>query len=196
MTSRTKWVNIIMSPRLIILVVAAGGLAVYLANRSTALKVEVPPYVAVIPGVSLEHIRETQKTVWEREVSGVPPAVPPEFTVQVEVDPSGKKNRLHYYVDELQGYYVQGFNVELWYKLTPDTEPEDSPLLVTANVNDFIKANETFHGCLEVVPAELRTVDADIGQSEDWAGRVVMYGDVRVQNPDHFPPLARATTCD
>lgn len=185
-----------MNPRLLILIALAGVLALYLATRTSAPAVEAEVFEPVDEDQDLAYIRETQLTLWERHLPGVEPSEPPEFDIQVEVDPSGRKNRLYYYISEAHGYYVESLNVEFWYMPAPDTTPDESPLRVPKVINDYIKANETYKGCLEVVPAELADLGGDMGMDENWTGRLIDYGRARAENPDRLPPLAEAMTCD
>ena len=192
-----------MSPRLLILIAAAAGMAIFLAMRPAPpaldlVAAEEPTFLPAEKGQSLKQIRVVQTMLSERELPGEEPAIPAEFDIQVEVDPSGEKNRLYFYIDELHGYYVETIHLELWYLPTPDTTQDESPLMVPALINDYIKANETYKGCLEVVPAELNDLagDTGIGADENWRGRVIDYDRARETNPDPLPPVVRMSTCD
>ncbi len=178
-------------------------MAIFLAMRPAPpaqdmVAAEEPTFLPAEEGQSLEDIRVVQTMLTERELPGEEPAIPAEFNIQVEVDPSGEKNRLYYYIDELHGFYVETFRLELWYLPTPDTTQDESPLMVPALINDYIKANETYKGCLEVVPAELNDLagDTGIGTDENWRGRVIYYDRARETNPDPLPPVVRMSTCD
>ncbi len=184
-----------MTARLIILMVAAGILAVMFARRSTA-----PPQeqsqdeitIMIDGGKSREQLSEEQKALWERDLPGEEPPEPPDLSVRVEVDPTGLKNRLYLYITEAHGYYVEEFRVVIWHKGDGDvTGPENSPLQVTHPVTKFLKANETLVDCLELVKPELRHLGGDIGQSQDWEARVERHGRARVENPALLPPLSR-----
>lgn len=192
-----------VSPRLLILIAAAAGMAIFLAMRPASPAPDVvaakePTFLPAEEGQSLEQIRGLQKMLSERELPGEDPVIPAEFDVQVEVDPSGEKNRLYYYINELHGYYVETVRLELWYVETPDTTRDESQLVVPAVINDYIKANETYKGCLEAVPAELNDLAGHpgIGTDENWRGRVISYDRARETNPDPLPLVVRMSTCD
>lgn len=187
-----------MSPRLIILIVSAGGLAVFLATRTTAPVSETEEllFLEASSGRSLEEVENTQVAVWKQPLEGKEAPELAEFVVRVEVDPTGKKNRLYYYIDEVHGYFADTFNLWLWYMPTPGTELLDSPLRIPVVINDFITANETYKGCLEIVPGELLNINSDIGRDENWTGFVEVYGRAFVTNPDPLPSVAYAMSCD
>ena len=181
-----------MSPRLIILIVLAGGMAVYLATRSAAPDDSSLP---TIEGPSLATPKNTL-TVWEQDVAGEEPPEVPEFEIRVEVDHTGLKNRLYFYIDEIHGYYVQGLTIDVWYVSTPDQDWEDSPLRLTKIVNDYVRENQSFMGCMDIVPAELSDIGDDIGTEANWVAEVDTWGAARSRDPDPLPVVVRATTCD
>ena len=185
-----------MKPRLVILIVLAGGLAVYFATRASAPPTEEPEFKDDMSAEDRARIREQQKMLWERDLPGEEPPEPPDLSIQVEVDASGAKNRLFYYVTEANGYYVESFDIDFWYKPTPDIEFDDSPLAFSQPVNDYLPANAALEGCLEIVPAEIGRIDNHMGTSENWEAEITAYGRARMQNPDPLPDLAKATSCD
>ena len=186
-----------MTIRLIILVVVAGVLAVMFAVRSTAPPAEEPAeqqnsFLASDEGKSREQVAQEQQTLLQRVLPGEEPPEPADLSVLVEVDPTGRKNRLYLYITEAHGYYVEDFTVMIWHKGDGDlTEPQDSALQVIHTINKFLKANETLMDCLELVKPELANVGGDIGQTGDWEARVRRYGRARAENPVEFPPLGR-----
>lgn len=185
-----------MSARLVILIVLAAGLAVFFAVRASAPAEKEPVYKDPIKPEELERIRLLQTELRFRALPGEEPVEPAELSIQWEVDPSGRKNRIYYYITEEHGYYVETFNIDFYYKPTPDTTFEESPLIVPAHVNDYLKANDTFSGCLEVVDAELARVGGDMGTTENWGAEIADYDRARTRNPDPLPPLQRVAKCD
>ncbi len=187
-----------MKARLLILIVIAGGLAVYFAvgkNREPVVVEEDLPDEGPT-AEELEDIRLKQKTLEERRLPGQEPPARPEVAVTVEVDLASGKNRLFFNVSEAHGYYVETFRILVWYKRPGVTGPDDSPILFEHYVNDYVKANETLRTCAEVVPAELARVGGNMGTTDNWDARIILHGRARVKNPDPLPPLARATSCD
>ena len=187
-----------MNPRLIILIVVAAGLAVFFAIRlSSPPKPEAQ--TVVNDGLSpaeRERLKVIQTPLRNRPLAGKEPDVPPELAIRVEVDPTGKKNRLDYYITEKHGYYVESFEIEFYYKPKPDTTPDDSPLAMIHRVeNEYLKANDTLASCFFVVPAELEDVGGEIGASKNWGARILSHGRARMQNPDPLP-LVDKVKCD
>lgn len=188
-----------MNVRLLILIVVAGGMAVYFAvgknKESVVIEIDEDP-TSNEPGGSKKI--ET-RTPADFPLPGREPADPPEapddFAVTVEVDRSTGKNRLYFNITEKHGYYVETFRLLAWYKRPGVTGPEDSPLTVPHYLNDYLKANETLRTCIEVVPAELSRVGGDIGKSENWEARIDHYDRAREKNPDQFPPVIRVNSC-
>jgi len=185
-----------MSARLLILIVVVAGLAVYFAVRTSAPADKEPQYEPEISAEELQHIRVLQTDLSKRDLPGEEPAEPADLSIQWEVDPTGEKHRIYYYITEAHGYYVETFNIDFYYMPTPDTTYEESPLLVSTYVDDYLKANDTFKGCLEVVSAELARVGGDMGTTENWGAEIDDYGRARTQNPDPLPPLKRVAKCD
>jgi hypothetical protein len=186
-----------MGPRFLILLVVVAGMAVFLATRTAAPPVDNSPIQDAVldpkerSGPALEI---QKKMLCERELPGEQVEAAP--TVQVEVDPTGKKNRLFFFVTEPNGYYVDGLSIRFYYKPTPDTTLEDSPFQWVEIINKYVKANEPLKSCLEVVSAELRFINGNIGRSENWAAEVVHYCHARTKNPEPLPELAEAMSCD
>ncbi len=184
-----------MSPRLIILIVLAGGMAVYLATRTTAPAEE--PLARI--GADAHPLNETDDAtvpLEDRPLEGEEPSERAEFDVRVEVDPSGRKTRLFFYITEKHGYYVESPNLTLWHIAEPGLELYDTNLRIRYIINDFIRANETYKGCVDVVPAELVRVGDDIGTDENWAAHVESWGRTRLENPDPFPAVVHAMSCE
>lgn len=189
-----------MNVRLIILVVVAGGMAVFLAtNRSkqpATMAIDAPAEADVVS----QEVRDKSKVPSEIPLPGSepddPPVVPDDFAVTVEVDTSKGKNRLYFNITEKHGYYVETFRLTAWFKRPGVEEPEDSPLQVPVYLPEYLKANETLRTCIEVVPAELRRVGGSIGKSEDWEARIDYYHRAREKNPETFPPTLRVQPCD
>ena len=143
-------------------------------------------------------IEELQTALSKRALAGEEPAEEAEFDVQVEVDTTGQKRRLYFYLTEAHGYYVETIDIDFYYKPTPDTEYEESPLVVPVHLDEYLKANEVGEGCIEVVHAELDDVSEEItmGTSENWEAVVVDYGRARAENPDPLPPAEKTVHCD
>lgn len=183
-----------MKARLLILLVAAGGLAVYLGTRASAPPVDETSRNSDIDAEELRRIRAEQKRLDEHPLPGQEPPEPPELDIRVEVDPTGEKNRLYLYITEAHGYYVETFEIDFYYKPTPDAKIGDRPVF-SVYLNDYLKAAETYKGCVEVVPAELRETGGTIGTSENWEARIFRYGRARMQNPKEFRPVSETGKC-
>ncbi len=193
-----------MSARLIILVVVAAGMAVWLATKPATVKsTESVPGEDVISlsnarGDDINTIRLTQTPLWKRELAGEEPPDKPDVSITHEVDTSTGKNRIYLYLTEAHGYYVESFDIDLWYTGGEEIdEPDDADLSFNFKCNNFIPANGTLETCVEVVPAELAKIGDDIGTTKDWAVRVKTpsYSRARVNSPDPLPLLADLITC-
>lgn len=186
-----------MNPRLLILIALAAGLAIFIAMRPDAPAQALPdgPTFETNPeGDAEEVIRTLQTPLWDRDLPGEDPPEEPDLYVTVEVDTSEGKNRLVYFVTEAHGYYVEGFKIEFYFLPDPGVEELDEPLL-TQRINDLLEANSTLRGCLEVVPAELRTVGGSIGSSENWDALVIWHGRARVEDPEPLPNVFQPNKC-
>ncbi len=189
-----------MKARLLILIVLAGGLAVYFAvGKSRA------PTVVVTAaedqggdGMTREERarKETEKIeLCRRPLPGVEPPEKPDLAVTVEVDRTSGKNRLYFNVSESHGYYVETFRIQFWYKRDGVTGPEDSPLALTHYVDNYLKANTTFRTCADVVPAELSRVGGDMGTTANWDAKIIWYCRARAKNPDPLPLVTDMDRC-
>ncbi len=184
-----------MNPRLVILVVAGAGLAIYLATRTTRPPGEGPQVEEVLDGQDLREIRLLQTLLANRPLPGREPPEPPGLSIQVEVDPAETKHRLYYYITEAHGYYVETFKISFYYKPDPGTSIEESPQVVPTYLDDYVKADETLKGCIEIVPAELASIGGDMGTSKEWDAVITSHGRARMQNPDPLPPLTEVGKC-
>ena len=183
-----------MKPRLIILIVAAAGLAVFFAVRASAPKVEEPELKGLLSEEQLRDIRDQQKMLQDR-VFDCEQTDDVYLAIRVEVDPADKKNRLYFYITEENGCFVETFNVTFFYKPTPDTTPAESPYVFTQFLNQYVAANDTFKGCIEVVPPELARVGGDMGTSENWGAEIIDFHSACLDNPDPLPTVPKMT-CD
>lgn len=190
-----------MSTRLILLVLVAAGLAIgvgvkFSAPPNVSAEVDEDQLFAGKSGVPFDVVAQTQKALADRPLPGSEPPVPPEFILDVSVDPTGKKNRLYIDVTEVHGYYVETFRFGLYYKLTPDMSYEESPLTVDHFVDTFVPANDTLRVCMDFVPAELNRAEGVMGTDENWGAVVLFHGRAREKNPEPLPLLANAFDCD
>jgi len=187
-----------MSARLLILIVLAGGLAVYFAVAKNQAPAVVEPTIENEDWMTQEEVdrvREEGIEVCKRPLPGKEPDVPPDLAVTVEVDRISGKNRLFYNITESHGYYVETFRVQVWYVRPGVTGPEDSPSRFEVYFDNFLKANETFRTCAEVVPAELSRVGGDMGTTENWDARIVWHCRAREKNPDPLPIVTEMDRC-
>jgi hypothetical protein len=173
-----------MGARLVILVLIAGGLAVYFAVRPKA-----SPQVIEVDDPSVGGVAGPIKTVAEQPIDGREPPEKPDIQVKVEVDTALGRNRLIFTISEAHGYYVDTIDLLAWRK-GEVSGPENSPLRVTYHMNNYLKANETQRACVDIVPAELSKVGGDIGKTEDWEVQVIRYGRAREKNPNPLPEVA------
>lgn len=189
-----------MKPRLLILILLAGGLAVYFATASN--KPTGRPDNGFDPksgddrNLTERQGRELITDLAMLPLEGNEPEEPADLSVTIEVDTSSGKNRLFVTLSEAHGYYVESFRLRLWYKDTPETEYADSSLRLQPAIDKYIRANETLRDCLEVVPAELARIDGDIGSTEDWGAEIAWHGRARLQNPDPLPYRPNDGRCD
>ena len=186
-----------MSARLMILVVAAGTLAVAFAVRSSSppyqgVRVEADQELAGDVGRSVHDYRVLQTPLSKRPLAGREPENEPEFLINVSVDPTGRKNRAYIDISEVHGYYVETFKLGLMYKAT-ETE---SIQLIEHFVDRYLPADDTLRICVDLVPLELNKVGGIMGHDEDWDAVVLSHGRVRETNPDPLPELAEAFDCD
>jgi len=176
--------------RLLILIVIAAVLAVAFAFPKNPAKVAVEEDLTTTESPEKQkEIDLRRKTLWERPLPGREPAADPELDIQVEVDRSRGKNRLYFTISEKHGYYVETFDISVWFKKPGEKIDEDSRPTATMHVENFLKANDTLRVCMEVVPAELDKVGGDIGATQNWEARITNYGRVREKNPDPLPLL-------
>jgi len=190
-----------MSIRLIILIIVGAILAVRFAMTSTAPPVELEDADLQTfdgsDGKSLEQIRNEQTPLWKRDIPGETPDEEPELDIRVEVDTSRGKNRIYLYISEAHGYYVDTFNIDLWYVGEKKYDADDSPLMIHHIImKKFLKANDTLVDCLEVVPAELKNIGNDIGETGYWEAEIVEWGRVREQNPEPLPVVTQYDSCE
>lgn len=184
-----------MKPRLIILVVAAAALTLYMATRTAAPPPNEADDDTALKGDELANIRLLQTLLELRPLEGQEPPEMADLSIQVEVDPTGEKNRLYYYITEAHGYYVETFKITFYFKPDPDTPIEDSPLRVSTYLDDYLKAKDTLRSCTEIVPGELGRVGGVMGTSEQWGAEITEYGRARMHNPDPLPPLTEVGKC-
>jgi len=183
-----------MKPRFLILLALAIGLAAYLANAAknkptTVAEIDDQPSFISNSGETFEEMQAGKDPLWKRPLPGSEPSQKPEFDIRVEVDSSGKKNRLYLFVSEKHGFYVESLTMRVWYKGPGVTGPGDSPIKATTVKEIYIKANETLRTCMEIVPAELIRVNGQIGTSANWDAEMIKYGRARDKNPDPLPHI-------
>lgn len=185
-----------MGPRLVILLVLAVILAILAGVKFSSPK---PETVSNAPEATntgdVEMIGVTNKRLDERPLAGEEPPVPPEFSIQVEVNKSTGKNRLEYWITEEHGYYVETFQIRFFHKENPDDTLADSSFFFDHFVNKFVPARESLHDCIEVVSAELVNVGGDIGETDNWGAEILTYGRARMENPDPLPLLSNVVDC-
>ena len=187
-----------MSARLLILIVLAGGLAVYFAvgkNRAPAVVEADAENADLMTEEERDRIDQEKLELSKRPLPGKEPMEPPDLAVTVEVDRTSGKNRLYFNITESHGYYVETFRINVWYKREGVTGPENSPLHFTVYKDEYLKANETFRTCAEVVPAELVLVGGDIGTTENWDADIIYHGRSREKNPDSLPIITDMGRC-
>lgn len=187
-----------MSARLLILIVLAGGLAVYFAVAKNRAPTVVEPAAEDDDGITKEErerIDQEKIELYQRPLPGKEPAEAPDLAVTIELDRTSGKNRLYFNISESHGYYVETFRIQVWYTRAGVTGPEDSPLRFTVYKNEFLKANETFRTCAEVVPAELSRVGGDMGTTQNWDARIISHGRARGKNPDPLPLVTDMDRC-
>lgn len=182
-----------MKPRLILLIVAAAGLAVAFAMRS----VSPPSAGGAVSGdnPALQEIRDQGRMIWQFDLPGEEPDEEAEFVVGVRVDTSTGKNRLVLEVTEVHGYYVEYLVADIWYVGGKASDDSGSGPAVTHHLNRYLKANETLVECLELVPRELSKVGGSIGSSEDWSAEITRHARSRAANPESFPPVGGEDRC-
>ncbi len=177
-----------MKPRLLILIAFAGGLAVYFAIAPSRPVGEAASNSNPSAGDGRE-LSEQQRHELITELPLLPlagdePEEAANVLVAVDVDSSSGKNRLVLTLSESHGYYVEYFQLRVWYKETPDMDYADSPLRFNQVIDKYIKANESLRDCVTVVPAELNRVGGDIGTSDKWDAEVSSFARARESNPD------------
>jgi hypothetical protein len=178
-----------MKARLIILVVVAAGLAVFFALRASAPADEEPVFKDEISAAERARLAELQVMLQDLDLNCEETDEPADLSIRLEVDPADDKNRIYYYITEANGFFVETFNVTFFYKPTPETTAEDSPYSFEQFLNQYVPANGTLTGCIEVVPRELDLSDAgeDVGKSENWGAEITYYHSACTGNPDPMP---------
>lgn len=188
-----------MNARLLILLAAAAGMAVYLvfgqANTSkppTDSGVSLPgePGVYDQTKEEIEILRQRQTPLEQRKLPGEEPLESPQFAVTVDVNIASGKNQLCFNISETHGYYAETFNLEFWYAGDDGNIPrEESKMGREEHLDKFLEANKTLRMCMELVPAEMDRIDGKMGQSQNWAARIVRHNRARVKNPDPLPEI-------
>lgn len=184
-----------MKARFWILIAVAAVLAIYYATRPAAPAVEEVDIEQNADSEEMRRLRELKTLLEDRLLPGEEPPEPDDLSIRVEVDPTSAKNQLYYYISEAHGYYVETFRIEFYYKPDETTTKESSPVRVIKYVNDYLKANETFRGCVTLMPPELLGVGGDLGDSDNWDADILSWGRARMQNPDPLPPLSEVGKC-
>lgn len=187
-----------MNARLMLLLVLAVGLAVYFAVRTPSTPAagsDEGQTFAAEGGLTQEQVREMQTPLRKRPLAGPTPNVEPDLSIRVEVDPSGKKNRIYYYITESNGFYVEEFQIDFYFKPEPNAEKQDSALIIPLVVQNYLIAGETFEGCTEVVAAEMDRIQGDMGSDENWAAEITSHGRYRARNPEKLPLLPEVAKC-
>ena len=185
-----------MSPRFLILIAVAGGLAVFIAARGPATPPDLTTGGPGGPGVPKGPDDPRKMPLWQFNLPGEEPAEEPDLAIEVDVDATGRKNRLYYTISESHDYYVETFYVDFYYKPTPDTDQFDSPFVMSEFINNYVKSGETLRGCLEVVPAEMQKFGGEMGTAENWGAEITHYGRARLKNPETFNPVIIVSSCD
>lgn len=184
-----------MSARLLILVALAAGLAVYFATKKPA----VPQAIEELEAPSAKEradLDEVQTPLPKRNIIGEIPSEKPRVSVKFEVESTKGKNRLVFYITEEHGYYVDGFEIDFWYKANPEMTRSQSPLPLNHKIlNRYLPANETLKDCLELTDAEMRRINEDMGTSENWGAEIKAFGHYFSKNPDPLPKLDAYPTC-
>lgn len=187
-----------MGARLLILVIVAGGLAVYFAvqpAKQAAGGDSEGEDILVLHGEGQADVDVVKATVAEQPIGGTEPSVEPEFIIQLEVDRTGGRSRLVVNLSEKHGFYADTFDIEVWRKGPNVTGPMDSPHSFIIHINNFLRANSTFRTCADVMPSELDRFGGDIGTPADWDFQLLRFGRVREKDPDPLPrvsPLAKS----
>lgn len=174
-----------MGPRLVCLVLAGVGLAIYLAMRASA----PPTAVVEMDGElseELQLIREKQESIGDLPLDCEEPAEPPVIAIRHEVRPGEGKNRLHYWLDEAHGYYVEAPVIEFFYVRSPGAGRPADDLVWQLPLNNYITANETFAGCMDLTDNELAPLGGGMGTTENWGARIVRYGRFCAGNPSRL----------
>ncbi len=185
-----------MKPRLVILVVLAGILAVAFAMRSSAPKTEDDMQLSTVAKKDMAAVRDQQRMIWQFELPGEEPEEEAVFDVNVRVDTSTGKNRLVLEVSEEHGYYVEYLKAAVWYVENEGDNRNDTRFEMTHRLNRYLKAGETLTECFELVPAELGRIGGSIGESQNWRAEIDSYHRARVANPKKFPPVGGTNKCD
>ncbi len=186
-----------MKARFLLLLTAAGGLAIFLAMRTTEPANGNLTVLARTDGTDdIDKIRIEQTVLWRFDLPGEEPDEPAELSAQVTVDPTDGKNRLYFSITEANGYYVEYLTVDFFHKETRQSTIEDSGLIITERINDFIPANQTLTGCREIVPAELYDIGGQMGTTQNWGAEVVSYYRARLEDPEVIHHILKVTSCD
>lgn len=178
-----------MNARLIILIVLAGALAVYFALRKPPAPKPIEEIEAPNPQERAD-LDELQTPLPSRNLTGLTPPERPRFSIRMDVDNSKGKNRLLMYISEEHGFYADGFDIDFWYRKTPDMPRADSPLPLNHKIlNRYLPARETLVDCIELTDAEMRRINEDMGTAENWAAEIKHFGHCFLDNPDPIPRL-------
>lgn len=176
-----------MNARLLILIVLAGGLAIFFATRASAPASDDPIRQTTGSPEEMERIKELETPLHERPLPGSEPQVPPVFDVRVEADLTSAMNRLFFYITEEHGYYVETFTIAIRHFDNPDLEWEDGTYVASTYILDILKANETLKLCADITNNELEALGGVMDDSSHWRAQVTKHGRAREKNPEKFP---------
>ena len=170
-----------MQIRLIILVAfLAGVIGAYFAVRSRTASQDVPPTETTLdPEQETESIDKIPLS--ELPLPGEEPDVPPEFHVDVQIDPTGGRNKVILTITEAHGYFAETFRIAWWKKGFERVRFDHY-------VNDYLEAKGTLVQEIFAVPGELDQIDGELGQTGDWEAEVTEHGRVRLETPENWPP--------
>ncbi len=168
-------------PLLLILLGVLGVVVLYAATKKSAAPVDVKDEDEPIPTLD-PGIAAVKAPLYERDLPGEEPKVPPIFHCRIDPDkPPGKA--LNLVIEEEHLYYAESLSVRLWKKETPEKT-------LSLFFDKYLAVNEPLALRVVLVDEDIGYVaGGSLGEAEDWDAEVVCRR-AREKNPDPLPPLS------
>jgi hypothetical protein len=176
-----------MRPTLLILIVIAAGLLAWRFLLSPPTSAPTPATADRESPDSEDAVPEDQATVtpeWELPPPpGTTPREPAQLEIRHEVRMQGPQTRLHLFLSEKHGWYVDQIYVAFWYQ---EKDPKTGELKKYGERSEFIPKVIRYGQSIEhefVIYVTDVPAGKDKGTTENWGVRVIQWAEDRVRAP-------------